>query len=289
MSTTEEPPVQTFPPPRRRSSLLGKMRQSSKRLFRSSRTMNGWTCDYCTFKNKNHEFLSCEMCGMVRALEEEEHKEIAAPEKTEYELQSEIMSAEMSRREAEIEQQLIEERMKDVIETQRQLYDEIAEKRVSRSSIRQLQDAQKSIQQLQKMVKDKEEEEPRVQVPVDAENLKPPPIVAAKATTTTTEPERSSIVGRRVSRRFRNSRKSIYRNPVESMNSNPWEEDSMGMNDILKCQEELWDRVKTDPTNATAAPSPVAAKPAPAATKPPPPGTSRRKARKFFPFGSTKN
>eukprot|EP00523_Entomoneis_sp_CCMP467_P002441 CAMPEP_0168757892 /NCGR_PEP_ID=MMETSP0724-20121128/21412_1 /TAXON_ID=265536 /ORGANISM="Amphiprora sp., Strain CCMP467" /LENGTH=31 /DNA_ID= /DNA_START= /DNA_END= /DNA_ORIENTATION= len=29
------------------------------------------------------------------------------------------------------------------------------------------------------------------------------------------------------------------------MQVNPWEDGAMGMTHILKCQEELWDRVKT--------------------------------------------
>ncbi|KAL7567816.1 hypothetical protein ACA910_000566 [Epithemia clementina (nom. ined.)] len=179
---------------------------------------------------------------------------------------------------------LIQERMQEIVERQRLLYDEILEKRVRRDSIPFHLETQKSIDNLQELLKSEhKEEEPPTITPAsnapeqkeqavqrtansyDASFLIPSTLRTRSSSTATTTSSSATEatdttplpaeppspkptkrhdkntelrVNRRVTRRARNCQ-----NPVQSMMANPWEERTLGVQDILNVQEELWERV----------------------------------------------
>mmetsp|Transcript_5218 Transcript_5218/g.6817 ORF Transcript_5218/g.6817 Transcript_5218/m.6817 type:complete len:303 (-) Transcript_5218:113-1021(-) len=272
---------------RRQGSVLGSFGRSSRRLQGSLResfgrnSMNSmrmigrvfskhqldegeWKCAHCTFVNRNNEFLSCEICGCVRAVDDSvkpnEHDSTSVAEdqkgytKTEApdsvkpnehdltsvsEDQKEYTKTEASCDEKQLEVKRLEDRMAEIVEAQRELYDELREKRVCRESLVRLKVTEQSIRALQDAIKESDgQETPTVRV--SAENRKLP----------TKQSEDINTLRNGFSLSLPTSRKQIHHNPVETMKVNPWENDLIAINDIRECQDELWKRINSDPEPA---------------------------------------
>ena len=289
---------------RRSSARLGALRRSSQEIWNGiSRRLihtdaGAWQCEHCTFKNKKAEFLSCEMCGMIRSLPQSTNTNDAntgtysmtitsfrSHEKTEKTCASEDMderflqaSSEqedhrqktLQDREDEDYMAIVQDRMQEIVDRQRVLYDEIVQKRVRRQSIPFHLETQKSIENLQELLRNELNEQPPTITPkASPERPTQRPsstgplhsssekAAATMASSSTSAPSvslpnyendsssnsssffRSSTyrASRRAARRARRCQ-----NPASSM-SNPWEERTMGVSDLLSVQEELWERV----------------------------------------------
>lgn len=186
------------------------------------------------------------MCGMIRKSPDLVPTGVNGSEIQSKPEQERDFNLEQAQREQKFEEDLIEarlreieEQMKEIVEKQRQVYDDIAQKRVSRGSLQFLHETQQSIVNLKLDLQDvNDHDDVKVTVPLD--NRKPPP---------PTPPARElSRKNSSFARIFPNqNRKPPPPNPVETMESNPWEENAVGMDEILKYQEEIWDRIHAEP------------------------------------------
>ena len=140
---------------------------------------------------------------------------------------------------------LVEERMQEIVDRQRVLYDEILEKRVCRESIPFHMKTLRSIKRLQSLLGEDEDLERQHSFTPRTRDCKTPVSDgggAASAAVTNTAVQSTGPLDRRLLRRASRRAKTIE-NPATTMKTNPWEERTVGIQDLLNVQEELWERV----------------------------------------------
>ena len=140
---------------------------------------------------------------------------------------------------------LVEERMQEIVDRQRLLYDEILEKRVRPESIPFHMKTLQSNKRLQSLLGEDVDLERQHSFTPRTRDCKTPASDgggAASAAVTNTAVQSTGPLDRRLLRRASRRAKSIE-NPATTMKTNPWEERTVGIQDLLNVQEELWERV----------------------------------------------